>query len=191
LLTIIFSGSYATGEFAYASTQEPPDTDDERGFVDPLIDLNNLRAVIDLEKLDMPRVGIRMPPNKGKRHATTLKSSRSSKRTNTTIEDLEAGKMYGEWLEMKREFDLLHCNLRATKGSSAASRPDVIAEAMAVLNDVVAEHPVTEENYWRAANSFTDRTKASVFIGMEPMKRVGWVMREINIKDLWFRSFVI
>ncbi len=62
---------------------------------------------------------------------------------------------------------------------------------MAVLNDVVAEHPVTEENYFRAANFFTNMTKARVFIGMEPMKRVGWVMREINIKDLWFRSFVI
>jgi hypothetical protein len=74
---------------------------------------------------------------------------------------------------MKREFDLLHCNLRTAKGSSTTSRPDVIAEAMAVLNDVVTEHLVTEENYWRAANSFTARTKARVFIGMEPMKRVG------------------
>lgn len=44
---------------------------------------------------------------------------------------------------------------------------------MTVLNDVVAEHLVTEENYWRVANSFTDRTKARVFIGMELMKRVG------------------
>jgi hypothetical protein len=184
LLTTIFARSYATGELAYASTQGPPNTDDERGFDDPVIDLNNPCAVIDLEELDMPRAGIRLPSNKGKRHATSLKSSRSSKRTNTTNEDLEVGKMSGEWSEMKREFDLLHCNLRTAKGSSATSRPDVIAEAMAVLNDVVAEHPVTEENYWRAANSFTGRTKARVFIGMEPMKRVGWVMRGINIKDL-------
>jgi hypothetical protein len=70
------------------------------------------------------------------------------------------------------------------KESSATSKPDVIAEAMTVLNDVVAEHLVTEENYWRAANSFTDRTKARVFIGMDPIKRVGWVMRGINMKDL-------
>jgi hypothetical protein len=45
---------------------------------------------------------------------------------------------------------------------------------MAVLNDVVAEHPVTEENYFRAANFFTNMTKARVFIGMELMKRVRW-----------------
>jgi hypothetical protein len=173
LLTFIFAGLYATRELAYASTQDPPDTDEERDFDDPLIDLNNLCAVIDLEEPDMPRAGIRMPPNKGKRHATPLKSSRSSKRTNTTTEDLEVGKMSSEWSEMKIEFDLLHCNLRKAKGSSATSRPDVIAEAMAVLNDVVAEHPVKEGNYWRAANSFTDRTKARVFIGMDPIKRVG------------------
>jgi hypothetical protein len=55
---------------------------------------------------------------------------------------------------------------------------------MVVLNDVVTEHPVTEKNYWRAANSFTNKTKARVFIGMDPMKRVRWVMRVINIKDL-------
>lgn len=55
---------------------------------------------------------------------------------------------------------------------------------MAVLNDVVAEHLMTEENYWRAANSFTNKTNARVFIGMDPMKRVRWVMRVINIKDL-------
>jgi hypothetical protein len=107
LLTTIFMGSYATGEFAYASTQDPPDTDDERGFDDPLIDLNNLCAVIDLEEPDMPRAGIRMPPNKGKRHATPLQSSQSSKLTNTTTEDLEVGKMSGEWSEMKSEFDQL------------------------------------------------------------------------------------
>jgi hypothetical protein len=57
LLTTIFAGSYATGEFAYSSTQEPPDTDDERGFDDPLIDLNNPCVVIDLEELDMPHAG--------------------------------------------------------------------------------------------------------------------------------------
>jgi hypothetical protein len=166
-------GSYATGEFAYASTQDPPDTDDERGFDDPLIDLNNPCTVIDLEEPDMPYALIRMPPNKGKRHATPLQSSRSNKRTNTTTEDLEVGKMSSEWSEIKREFDQLQCNLRTAKGSAATSRPDVIVEAMAVLNDVVAEHPVTEENYWRVANSFTDRTKARIFIGMEPIKRVG------------------
>jgi len=184
LLTIIFAGSYAMGELAHASTQDLPDTDDEHWFDNPLLDLNDPCAVIDLEELDMPRAGIRMPPNKGKRRATPLESSRSSKRTNTTTEDLEVGKMSGEWSEMKREFDLLNCKLRTAKGSSATSRPDVIAEAMAVLNDVVAEHPVIEENYWRAANSFSDKTKARVFIGMDPIKRMGWVMRGINMKDL-------
>jgi hypothetical protein len=184
LLTTIFAGSYATGELAHANTQDPPDTDDERGFDDPLIDLNNPCAVIDLEDLDMPRAGIRMQLNKGKRRATPLKFSWSSKRTYMTTEDLEVGKMSGEWSEMKREFDLLNCKLRTAKGSSATSRPDTIAEAMVVLNDVVAEHPVSEENYWRAANSFTDRKKAWVFIGIDPIKRVGWVMRGINMKDL-------
>jgi hypothetical protein len=184
LLTSIFAGSYATGELAHASTQDPPDTDDEHGFDDSLLDLNNPCAVIDLEELDMPRAGIRMPPNKGKRCATPLNSSRSSKRTNTTTEDLELGEMSGEWSKMKREFDLLNCKLRTAKGSFATSKPDVIAETMTVLNDVVAEHPVTEENYWRAANSFTDGTNARVFIGMDPINRVGWVMRGINMKDL-------
>jgi hypothetical protein len=184
LLTSIFAGSYATRELAHASTQDSPDTDDERGNDNPLLDLNNPCIVIDLEELDMPRLGIRMPPNKGKRRATPINSSRSSKRTNTTSEELEVGKMSGEWSEMKREFDLLNCKLRTAKGSFATSKPDVIAEAMAVLNDVLAKHPVTEENYWRAANSFTDRTKARVFIGMDPIKRVGWVMRGINMKDL-------
>jgi len=184
LLTSIFAGLYATGELAHTSTQDPPDTDDEHGFDNPLLDLNNLCAVINLEELDMPRVGIRMPPNKGKRCATPLNSSRSSKRTNTTTEDLELGEMSGEWSKMKREFDLLNCKLRTAKGSFATSKPDVIAETMTVLNDVVAEHPVTEENYWRAANSFTDGTNARVFIGMDPINRVGWVMRGINMKDL-------
>jgi len=119
-------GSYAIGEFAYASTQDPLDTDDERGFDDPLIDLNNPCAVIDLEEPDMPRVGIRMPTNKGKWHATPLQSSWSSKRNNTTIEDLEIGKMSGEWSKMKRDFDQLQCNLRTAKGSVATSRPDEI-----------------------------------------------------------------
>jgi hypothetical protein len=90
-------GSYAIGEFAYASTQDPPDIDDERGFDDLLIDLNNPCAVIDLEEPDMPRPGIRMPTNKGKWHATPLQSSRSNKLTNTTTEDLEVRKMSGEW----------------------------------------------------------------------------------------------
>jgi len=105
LLTTIFTGSYATREFAYTRTQDPPDTDDKRGFDNPLIDLNNLCAIIDLEEPDMPRASIRMPPNKVQRHATPLQSSRSSKRTNTTTKDLEVEKMSGEWLEMKREFD--------------------------------------------------------------------------------------
>jgi hypothetical protein len=139
LLTSIFAGSYATGELAHASTQDPPDTDDERSFDDPLLDLNNLCAVIDLEELDMPRAGIRMPPNKGKRRAIPLNSSRSYKRTNTTTEDLELEKMSGEWSEMKREFDLLNCKLKTAKGSSATSKTDVIAEAMAVINDVATD----------------------------------------------------
>jgi hypothetical protein len=105
LFTTIFTVSYATGEFAYASTQDPTDIDDERGFDDPLIDLNNPCAVIDLEEPDMPHAGIRMPPNKGKRRATPLQSSLINKRTNITIEDLEVRKMSSEWSEMKREFD--------------------------------------------------------------------------------------
>jgi hypothetical protein len=57
---------------------------------------------------------------------------------------------------------LTKCRLRTAKGSVASSRPDVLAEAMAVLNEVVAEHLVTDKN------------KAMIFIGMgEPMKRVG------------------
>lgn len=72
-----------------------------------MIDLNNMCAIIDLEEPDMLRASIRMPPNKVKQHATPLQSSWSSNRTNTTTEDLEVGKMFGEWSEMKREFDQL------------------------------------------------------------------------------------
>jgi hypothetical protein len=61
LLTTIFKGSYATREFVYASTQDPPDTDDELGFDDLLIDLNSLCAIIDLEEPKMSRAGRRMP----------------------------------------------------------------------------------------------------------------------------------
>jgi len=72
----------------------------------------------------------------------------------------------------------MQCRSRTGKGSAASSRPDIVAEAMTLPNEVV------EENYWRATNSFTDKNKAKIFIGMEPLKRVGWVMRVINIKDL-------
>jgi hypothetical protein len=61
LLTTIFTGSYATGQYAYASTQDPPDTNDERGLDDPVIYLNSSCAIIDLDELEMPCPGRRMP----------------------------------------------------------------------------------------------------------------------------------
>jgi ligand-binding SRPBCC domain-containing protein len=71
---------------------------------------------------------------------------------------------------------------RKQRKEGASSRgPDTMLDEMAVLNEVAAEHPITEVNYWKAAHTFQDQAKAKIFNGMEPSKRVGWLLRGINI----------
>jgi hypothetical protein len=162
---------------AYASTQDPPDTPpEERGIEDPCIDLNSPCGIIEVdesENLSPPR---QIPQGKGKRRATPMHSSRNSKRTATGDAIVEIDRMTGEWSEMKMDWE------RKQHKEGASSRgPDTVLDAMAILNEVAAEHPITEVNYWKAAHTFQNRAKAKIFIGMEPTKRVGWLLIGINM----------
>jgi hypothetical protein len=161
---------------AHTSTQSPPDTHPgERGFEDSYIDLNSPCGIIEVDESEIspPR---QIPQGKGKRRATPMQSSRSSKRTATSDAQTEIDRMTGEWSTMKMDWE------RKQRKEEASSRgPDTVLDAMAVLNEVVAEYPISEVNYWKAAHTFQDRVKAKIFIGMEPNKRVGWLLRGIKM----------
>jgi hypothetical protein len=105
-----------------------------------------------------------------------MQSSRSSKRTATGDAIAEIDQMTGEWSQMKMVWER-----QQHKEGASSCGPDTVLDTMVVLNEVVAEHPITKVNYWKAAHKFQDRTKAKIFIGMEPSKRVGWLLRGINM----------
>jgi hypothetical protein len=70
--------------------------------------------------------------------------------------------MLGDWSEMRRQFDQMQCRLATGKRSVSSRQLDIVADAnhaMTLLNEVALEHPVTKENYWKAANSSATGTK--------------------------------
>jgi hypothetical protein len=105
-----------------------------------------------------------------------MQSSQSSKRTATSDAATEIDRMTGEWSAMKMDWE------RKQRKEGASSRgPGTVLNAMAILNEVTAEHPIKEVNYWKAAYTFQDRVKVEIFIRTEPSKRVGWMLRGINM----------
>jgi hypothetical protein len=184
LLSYVFTGSFATGELGHASTQSPPDTDEEDcQFDNQFIDLNSPCAIVDLEEPHLQRSNCVKPKSKGKRRATPLQSSRNSKRTGTTKTDPKIEKLSDEWSKMRKHFNNGLANLGKANGEGSSREPDLTLNAMALLNEAIAETPVPEENYWKAAHSFMDQQNAKIFIGMTLEMRVGWLQRGIN-KDV-------
>jgi hypothetical protein len=183
LLSYVFTGSFATGEVGHASTQSPPNTDEDCQFDSQFIDLNNPCAVIDLEEPQLQQPNRAKPKPKGKKRATPQHSQRSSKRTATRSTDPEVEKWSDEWSEMRRHFNKGLANLGKGNGEGSSRESDLTLQAMALLNEANAETPVPEENYWKAAHSFIDKHKAKIFISMAPEMRVAWLQRGIN-KDV-------
>jgi len=184
MLSYIFTVSFAIRELGHASTQSPPNTDEEdRQFDNQFIDQNSPCVVVDLEELHLQRSNRVKPKSKGKRRATPFQSSRSNKRTVTTTTDLEIEKWSDEWSEMGKIFNKGLANLEKANGEGSSRDPDLALHAMVLLNEAIAETPVLEENYWKAAHSFMDQQKTKIFIGMTPDMRVGWLQRGIN-KDV-------
>jgi len=166
LLSYVFTGSFATGEVGHASTQSPPNTDEDCQFDSQFIDLNNPCAVIDLEEPQLQQPNRAKPKPKGKKRATPQHSQRSSKRTATRSTDPEVEKWSDEWSEMRRHFNKGLANLGKGNGEGSSRESDLTLQAMALLNEAIAETPVPEENYWKATYSFIDKHKAKIFVSM-------------------------
>ncbi|XP_062176899.1 uncharacterized protein LOC133881865 isoform X2 [Alnus glutinosa] len=97
LLSIIFIDTYATGDMADASTQDLLDTPPkERGIEDPYIDLNSPCNIIEVEESENLSPSRQIPQGKGKRCATPMQSSWSSKWTATGDAAAEIDRMTGE-----------------------------------------------------------------------------------------------
>jgi hypothetical protein len=69
---------------------------------------------------------------------------------------------------------------KGPSNAATSSRPsDPILDAMALLNDLAAEHDISEENYWKVAYSFSGINKAKIFANMEPNRRLEWLTQGI------------
>jgi hypothetical protein len=147
---------------ADASTQDPPDTPTkEHGIEDPYIDLNSPCDIIEVEESENLISSRQIPQSKGKRRATPMQSSWSSKWTATGDAAAEIDRMMGEWSEMKMVWEQ-----KQRKEVASSCGPDTVLDAMVVLNEVATEHPVMEVNYWKAAiHSKTE---------LKPRSSLGW-----------------
>jgi hypothetical protein len=52
-----------------------------------------------------------------------------------------------EWSEMRKHFNKGLANLGKANGEGLSREPDLTLQAMALLNEAIAETPVPEENY--------------------------------------------
>jgi len=128
LLSYVFTGSFATGDLEHASTQSPPNTDEDCQFDSQFIDLNNPCAVIDLEEPQLQQPNRVKPKPKGKKCATPQHSQRSSKRTATRSIDSEVEK----WSEMRKHFNKGLANLGKGNGEGSSRESDLTLQEMAL-----------------------------------------------------------
>lgn len=176
LLSSIFDGTYATGQFGFASTQDVPESDTE----EPELDLNSPPATIDMTE------GANDHGNnskgKGKRRSTSKDSGRSSKRSSKQDEFFE--KMEAGWTKRCESYDKHMEKFTSSSSAHAATShtrvvKSTVEQAFDIINDLMTELDLPDEKYYRALTFATHSNQALMIVKMDPERRRRWILTNI------------
>jgi hypothetical protein len=183
-LEIIFNKTTATGVLQHASTQDPPNSEDERHLDEALL---NGGVHVDLDA-DEELVDVDIPPStngngrnhSGKRSGSTRpprserkKRQNVSEQLHATLAAMEESCQSRSYINNKKQERLKNIEEQQMGSSNVAPDPCSIKGCMAIMSEL--DPPVSSTTYLKAVQTFKEDWWRIVFATMPPEHRVEWL----------------